>query len=238
MARKKDNTLYYLLGAAIVGVIGYFGYDYYKKKQETPTPTPTPEPTPTPTPKRKRQTTPTAASAAKISELQKAMIRRFVQLNRSGEYTESDAKGGFGNKSRTALKTLQPTNYATKGDPNASNIDFWITSINKDIETAANESAQQKTKQATTAELRKLSKGIVDYLAKGGKARTIVEFTAVKHQFDAVKKTYVPLNETKKFSKGKVYEANELFDRGNGQIMIKDGLFRYPTTPQNFLTYN
>jgi hypothetical protein len=235
---KKDNTLYYLLGAAIVGVVGYFGYDYYKKKQGTPTPTPEPTPTPTPKPERKRQTTPTAASAAKISELQKAMIRRFVQLNRSGEYTESDAKGGFGNKSRTALKTLQPNNYASKGDPNASNIDFWITSINKDIETAANESAQQKTKQATTSELKKLSKGIVDYLAKGGKARTIVEFTAVKHQFDAVKKTYVPLNETKKFSKGKVYKAKELFDRGNGQIMIKDGLFRYPTTPQNFLTYN
>jgi hypothetical protein len=238
MARKKDNTVYYLLGAAIVGVVGYFGYNYYQKQKDQQTPTPTPEPTPTPTPQGKRQTTPTAASAAKIIELQKAMIRRFVQLNRSGEYTESDAKGGFGSKSRTALKTLQPSNYASKGDPNASNIDFWITSINRDIETAANESAQQKTKQATTDELKKLSKGIVDYLAKGGKARTIVEFTAVKHQFDAVKKTYVPLNETKKFSKGKVYEANELFDRGNGQIMIKDGLFRYPTTPQNFLTYN
>lgn len=233
---KKDNTLYYVIGAAIVGVVGYFGYNYYQKKKDQQTPTP--EPTPTPTPEGKKQITPTAASAAKISELQKSMIRRFVQLNRSSEYDESAAKGGWGNKSRTALKTLQPSNYATQGDPNANNINFWINSINKDIETAAKESANLKTKQATTDELKKLSKGIVDYLAKGGKAKTIVEFTAVKHQYDTVKKTYVPLNETKKFSTGKVYEANELFDRGNGQIMIKDGLFRYPTTPQNFLTYN
>jgi hypothetical protein len=236
---KKDNTLYYLIGAAIVGVVGYFGYKEYQKKKETPTPEPTPEPTPDQKQKKeKTQTTPTAASAAKINELQKAMIRRFVQLNRSSEYTENDAKGGFGGKSRTALKTLQPQNYESKGDPNAGNIDFWITSLNKDIESDAKESADQKTKQTSNDELKKLSKGIVDYLAKGGKAKTIVEFTAVKHQYDTVKQTYVPLNETRKFSKGKVYESDELVDRKNGQIMIKDGLFRYPTTPQNFLTYN
>jgi hypothetical protein len=235
---KKDNTLYYLIGAAVVAVAGYFAYNKYKSKKDADTPTPpTPEPTPDPK-KGKTQTTPTAASAAKINELQQAMIRRFVQLNRSSEYTENDAKGGFGIKSRTALKTLQPQNYASKGDPNASNIDFYITSINKDIETAAKESADLKTKQTSNAELKKLSAGIVDYLDKQeGKAKTIVEFTAVKHQFDTVKKTYVPLNETKKFSKGKVYESGELVDRQNGQIMIKDGDFRYPTTPQNFLTY-
>ena len=234
---KQNNTLYYILGAAVVGVVGYFAYNKYKqgKQPETPTPEPTPEPQQQ---KGKTTTKPANASAAKIAELQKAMIRRYVQLNRADAFTDSDAKGGWGNKSRNALKYLQPTNYATKGDPNAGNIDFWITSINKDIETAAKESAALKTKQATTAELKNLSKGIVDYLAKGGKAKVISKFTAVKHQFDAVKKTYIPLKDTKTFSEGKVFEDGDLVDRQNGQIMIKDGEYRYPTTPQNFLTFN
>lgn len=231
---KKNNTLYYLLGAAVLGVVGYFGWEKYKKSKggETPTPEPLPEP------KEKTTTKPANASAAKISELQKAMIRRFVQVDRQNEYTESDAKGGWGNKSRTALQKLQPTNYASKGDPNASNIDFWITSINKDIETAAKESAAMKVKQVSNAQLQKLSKDIVDYLKKGGKVKVISKFTAVKHQFDAVKKTYIPLKDTKTFSEGKVFENGDLVDRGNGQIMIKDDEYRYPTTPQNFLTFN
>lgn len=237
---KKDNTLYYLIGAAIVIVGGYFGYNEYKKRKgdEIPTPEPTPTPEPKKTTPKQTPSKPTNASAAKISELQKSMIRRFVQLNRANEYTESDAKGGWGNKSRTALQYLQPQNYASKGDPNASNIDFWINSINKDVETAAKESAAMKTKQNTVDQNKKLSKDIVAFVEKGGNARVIVAFTSVKHQLDAVKNTYIPLSTTRTFNVGKTFGKGDLFDRGNGQIMIKDGAFRYPTSPQNFLTFN
>ena len=233
----KDKSLIYIIGAVAVGALGYFGYKkYMENKLPTPTPEPTPEPTPTPTPK-KKGTTPTNASAAKINELQKLMIRRFVQLNRASEYTESDAKGGWGNKSRTALQYLQRQNYASKGDPNASNIDFWIQAINKDVETAAKESAQMKTKQTSVDQLKKLSKDIVAYLKTGGRAKVINDFTSVKHQFDAVKKTYIPLSETKTYRKGLSFGDGDLVDRGNGQIMIKSGVYRYPTSPENLLTF-
>lgn len=235
---KKNNTIFYLIGAAIVGVAGFFVYKKYQADKNTEIPTPDQTPTPTPTPENKTKTS-TAASAAKISELQNLLIRRFVQLNRSSEYTKDDAKGGFGNKSRNALKTLRPQTYASQGDPNAANIQLYIDSINTDIETAAKESSEQKTKQTSTNDLKKLSKDIVDFVNKGGKAKIINDFSAIKHQFDAVKKTYIPLNESKKFLKGQIFfYKGQLIDRGNGQILIKDGSFRYPTTPQNFLTYN
>lgn len=234
MKTFKDKNIMYVIGAAIVGVIGYFAYDKYKKGlQPTPTPEPTPEPTPTP----KKGATPKNASAAKIDELQKLMIRRFIQRGIENEYTANDAKGGFGSKSMTALKKLQPINYSTKGNPNAMNIDFYIKSLTADIETAARDIAQNKTKQTSIDQLKKLSKDIVAFLKTGGRAKVINEFTAVQHQYDAVKKTYIPLSNTRKFSKGKTFDNGELIDRQNGQIMIVDGEYRYPTSPQNLLTF-
>jgi hypothetical protein len=233
----KDKSIIYIIGAVAVGVIGYFGYKKYMDgKLPTPTPEPTPEPTPKTTPN-KKGTTPQKASAAKIDELQKLMIRRFVQRGIENEYTANDAKGGFGSKSMAALKKLQPINYSTKGNPNAMNIDFWIKSLAADIETAARDIAQNKTKQTSVEQLKKLSKDIVAFLKTGGRAKVINEFTAVQHQFDAVKKTYIPLSGTKTFRKGLTFDAGELVDRQNGQIMITSGEYRYPTSPQNLLTF-
>jgi len=229
----KDKNIMYIVGAAIVGVLGYFGYKKYKENQQ---PTPTPEPI-APEPNKRQGVPVIPASAAKIDALQKLMIRRFVQRNIADEYTANDAKGGFGNKSKAALQKLQPINYASKGAPNAGNIDFYIDSLTKDIATAANDIQQNKSKQTSIDNLKKLSKAIVDYLKNNGRAKVINEFTAVKHQFDAVKKTYVPLSQTKTFKKNLVFNNGDLVDRQNGQIMIKDGEYRYPTSPENLLTF-
>lgn len=230
----KDKNIMYIIGAVAVGALGYFGY---KKYMDGQLPTPTPEPTePTPTPN-KKGTTPQKASAAKIDELQKLMIRRFVQRDIANEYTANDAKGGFGSKSMAALKKLQPINYAAKGNPNADNIDFYITSLTADIATAAKDIQENKTKQTSVDELKKLSKSIVDYLKKGGRAKVINEFTSVKHQLDAVLNKYIALKETKTYRKGLTFDDGDLVDRQNGQIMIKSGKYRYPTSPENLLTF-
>lgn len=227
----KDKNIIYIVGAAIVGLISYFGYKKYKENQLI-----LPEPI-APEPDKKQTTMAIPASAAKIDELQKLMIRRFIQRGIENEYTANDAKGGFGNKSKTALQKLQPINYASKGAPNTGNIDFYIEGLTKDIATAANEIQQNKSKQTSIDNLKKLSKDIIAYLKTGGRAKVINEFKAVKHQFDAVKKTYVPLTEVKTFYKGRTFDNGDLVDRQNGQIMIKSGEYRYPTSPENLLTF-
>jgi hypothetical protein len=234
---SKNKTIIYIVGATILGLLGFAAYNQYEKNQ-LPKPEPTPEPTPETTPETKKNKPATPVSAAKIEQLQKLMIRRFIQLGRENEYTESDAKGGFGNKSRSALKTLQPTNFESKGDPSSANVDYYINALTKDIEKTSQDQAANKVKQTSTDQLKKLSKDIVTYVNAGGAAKVINEFTAIKHQLDAVKNTYVPLNATRKFSKGYTFNAGDLVDRQNGQIMIKDGEYRYPTTPQNLLTYS
>ena len=217
---KKDNTLYYIIGAAILGGAGFLFYRQWKKKKDTPEPIkplpPSPGPAPVPTP-----SGPAPASATKISELQNLMIKRYIQLNRDDEYNAAAAKGGWGNKSTAALQYLQPTNFASRGIPNANNIDAWIASIKKDVETTAKEEQTQQTKQKTQAELIALENALLKHLnAKPGvnKIKLLTDVKAAAWQWDAARNRYVSLDETKSFSKGTSYFAKEIWSRGNGTI--------------------
>lgn len=234
---KKSNTIYYVIGAVILGGAGYLFYDNWKKKKDEPTPSPEP-PSPGPSPAPKPSPGPSPASATKINELQTLMIKRFVQLNRAGEYDAAAAKGGWGNKSTNALKFLQPANFASRGIPNASNIDFWISSIKKDVETAAKQEKDIETKKTSDAQLKKLATDLESHLKakKGNKIRLLADTTAIKTQFDKARGFYFPLGDTKKFFKGAKYSIDEIINRGNGTLGIKVGDFRYFVPASMFIT--
>ena len=237
--QKKSNTIYYLIGAVILGAAGFLWYRNMKKKNEPlepPKPLP-PGPSPAPAPK-PGPVGPTPASSAKIAELQNLMIKRFVQLNRAGEYDAAAAKGGWGNKSTNALKFLQPANFASRGIPNASNIDFWISSIKKDVETAAKQEKDIETKKTSDAQLKKLATDLESHLKakKGNKIRLLADTNAIKTQFDKARGFYFPLGDTKKFFKGAKYSIDEIINRGNGTLGIKVGDFRYFVPASMFIT--
>lgn len=239
--QKKDNTLYWIIGAAIVAGAGYFIYTGMKNKDkpiEPPQPGPSPGPSPGPGPAPKpKPVGPAMASAAKIDELQKLMIRRFVQLNRSGEFDAAAAKGGWGSKSATALEKLQPQNFINLGNVNASNVDKWIAAIKKDVETAAAEQQKIQTKKTTDAQQIKLADALEKHLqTKGKKIRLLSDVTGIKHQYDNARGYYLPLGDTKKFYKGAKYDKDEIINRGNGTLGIKVGDFRYFIPASQFIT--
>jgi hypothetical protein len=233
---KKDNTLYYLIGIAVLGGAGFLFWQNWKKKQSTPTPIPEPTPTPTPAP----IPGPTPAPSSKIAELQNLMIKRYIQLNRDNEYNAASAKGGWGNLSTNALKYLQPGNFASRGIPNASNIDAWINSIKKDVETAASEVKKQTEKESETAKLKKLASQYAKHFQLGKPIEVLTNFTGIMHKYDSVKNSYVPTKDTRVFkaktilTKGSTYTS--MIDRQNGQIIIVVGGDKYyPTSPSNLI---
>jgi len=228
MATKKNNTIYYLIGALLLGGAGFFIYRKMKDKDEPitpPGPAPLP-PGPAPLPPKPSPSGPSPASSAKITELQNLMIKRYEQLNRKTEYNANDAFNppGWGNKSTNALKYLQPTNFASRGIPNANNIDAYITSIKKDVETAAKEVQQQQTKQQTQTDLIALANSMEKHLnAKPGKnkIKLLADAKAYAFQWDNARKRYVLLDTFKNFSKGNTFVAKDIVNRGNGTLGIK-----------------
>lgn len=230
---KKTKSLYYIIGAAIVGVGGYFAYNkFFKKENETPTPEPTPTPTPTPQPKPVKTTT--AATPTQIAEMQNLMIKRFEQLGRANEYNAAAAKGGWGKKSRDAIAILMPTNARILGDPTAANIDVYLRALRSDVAVKAAQIKFQETAQKTTAENKKLAAAIVAHNKKGGTVKVLTEFKAPKVIFDTVKNTYIPADGFMRFVQGEKIGKDKLFDRGNGQILYKAGDVRYIINP-NYL---
>lgn len=236
MATAKNKKLYYTIGAAILAIGGYVAYRQYKKKNEE---LPTPEPEPLPPVKEKPKVTPTktqSASAAKIAEMQNLMIKRFEQLNRASEYTAAMAKGGWGAKSRAAIAKLMPTNAKNFGDPNADNVDKYISALSKDVQTAAQQEKNLETAQKSADAKKKLATATMTNLEKGGKAVLLVKVTSPLLKYDTVKNTYIPISgKTRTFEEGYVFRKGDLFDRGNGQLLFVYGDNRYPIDPTNLL---
>jgi hypothetical protein len=230
MATKKTNTIYYIIGAAILGVGGFYAYKkFFKKDEELPTPEPTPKPTPAPP-----QKTSNVASAAKIAEMQNLMIKRFEQLGRASEYNAAAAKGGWGQKSRNAIAILMPTNAKNLGEPTAANIDVYIKALTADVQTKAAQIKSQETTQKTTSENKKLAAAIFKHSEGGGTVKVLVDFKAPKVIFDKVKNTYIPSTGTMTFTIGDRISKGSLVDRGNGQLLYKVGDVRYIINP-NYL---
>lgn len=239
--QKKDNTLYYIIGAAILAGAGFVFYRQWKNKKDTPIIPPTPQPpTPTPTPQPAPKPQPAPASSSKIAELQNLMIKRYIQLGRDSEYNAASAKGGWGNLSTSALQYLQPSNFTSRGIPNASNIDAWIISIKKDVENAASEVKKQSEKEIETAKLKALATQYAKHFQSGKPIEVLTDFKAILHKYDSVKNSYVPTKDTKDFkaktklTKGNIYSS--MIDRRNGQIIIVVGGDKYyPTSPSNLI---
>ncbi len=236
MAKKQNPIL--LIG--IVGVIGYAGYELYKRMQpkapvvpNEPTPGVTPN---VPTPK----STPAKAPSSDINQLQQLMIQWYRGKSiQNVNYSDVEAKGGWGDKSRLALKTLFPKIYASNGDITANNIAMYIKLMKDNLEKRGNDEKNAQTKQAGVTALDKLVKQLVAQNNTGRRAlKVLVPFTAVQHKFDRARNTYIALGETKQFKKGATIPPGTTLDRGNGQILLKGTLSNekdivYPTNPNN-----
>ena len=135
---------------------------------------------------------------------------------------------------------MQPTNFASRGIPNANNIDAWIASIKKDVETASKEIQQQQQQQKSESESKILAGKYAEHFKKGGTLEVLTDFNAVLHKYDAIKNSYIPTKDTKKFfrknkiKKGSTYTS--VINRQNGQIIIVvNGVNYYPTSPSNLI---
>lgn len=247
MAKKKNIDYLPIIGIAVAGAAGFFIYRYVKNKKGTPTPEPTPEPTPTPTPAPTPKTTPksvAAASAAQKKQLQDLLISLFAKYtgNKINDftYTAVEAKGGWGALSERALQialSASTGNSAYTETLNANNAARYINAVTKVNEIRAKQLKDQQTKQTDKATQQKTAKEIVRLLEAGGhKAELLVDLTAPAIQFDNVRNTYITLGETRKFSKGTRFTKGDLVERGDGTVLYKSGLKRYPINPNQLLT--
>jgi len=249
MATKKSNIDYYTIaGIAAVGAAGYFIYRYVKKKQDEKKDLPEDKPTPAPdktTTKTTPKTVTAAASSPDKQKLQELLISLYSKYtgNKISEtvYTASEAKGGWGNKSENALKVALSANtgdnaYTTPLD--SSNAARYIKAVTATNEARANDLKTQQTKQTDKATKIKSAYDIVKSINTGNyKAKLLVEVTSPALQFDAVKNTYRGLGTTRSFRKGTIFSTGDLVARGDGTVLFKSGLTRYPINPDNLLTY-
>jgi hypothetical protein len=234
---KKQNPILLL---SIFGVIGYAGYELYKRTRPKAPVIPV-EPTPgvtpgLPTPK----STPAKAPSNDINQLQQLMVQWYRgKTIQNVNYTDAEAKGGWGTKSQLALKTLFPKIYASNGDITANNIAMYIKLMKDNLEKRGTEEKLSQTKQAGVTALDKLVKQLVAQNNTGRRAlKVLVPFTAVQHKYDRARNSYIALGETKQFRKGATIPPGTTLDRRNGQILLKGTLSNekdivYPTNPNN-----
>jgi hypothetical protein len=242
MAKKKFDYLP-ILGIAVASAAGFFIYKYVKKKKP---PTPTPEPTPD-EPKTTPKAQPKGVSAATSTQkkqLQDLLVSLYSKYTDNKiidtRYTASEAAGGWGNKSEGALRlalSASTGNSAYTDALNASNAQRYIDAVTKLNTLRATELKNQQTKQTDKATQLKSAAEIIKLLDTGNyKAALLVDVTSPAIQFDAVKKTYITLGSTRKFSKGTRFFKGDFVARGDGSLLYQSGLVRYPINPNNLLT--
>jgi hypothetical protein len=232
---KKNNNIAIAISVGIAG-LSYWLYTQYTSgtglfKKKPPT-VPKAEPITSMAP----TTTKTIYQKVpdyKIADLQSLMIQRALTFIPKINYTTADAKGGWGPKSRTALSLLRPETFKNYGDVSLTNIDLWIKALKDDLSKVAKEQANMSAKQNTQSTNESLSKKLEDGVKKGLKAELIQDVVVLQHIYDNLTGTYKALSDTKQYKKGRQFR--ELKSRGNGQIMILDGDYRYPTSPSNFI---
>ena len=246
MAKKKSNINYLTIaGIAAVGAAGYFIYRFVKKKQDEKN-KPEPEVKPEVVPEKKTTSKTTSstytagASSTQKTKLQDLLISLYSKYtgNKISDtvFTAAEAKGGWGNKSENALKVALSASYTAP--LNSSNADTYINAVTKLNENRAKDLKAQQTKQTDKATKLKSAKEIVSLLDAGThKARLLVDVTSPALQFDTVKNTYRNLGTTRKFGKGTTFDSGEFTARGDGSLLFKSGLLRYPINPDNLLTY-
>lgn len=243
---KKNSNIGTFITVLVVGIAGFWGYNKFIKKTPEPGAEPTPEPMPEPIkPTPGKKTVVSKATAAQIKRLQDVLISLFSKYNGNSinqiKYTASEAAGGWGNKSESALKVALSASTGTSAytEPlNASNVERYINAVTKVNEIRAKDLKTQQTKQTDSAQRKKTAAEIVKLLTTGNyKAKLLVDVNAPALQFDSVKNTYRSLDSTRKFSKGETFGKSDLTDRGDGTVLFVSGLKRYPINPDNLLTY-
>jgi hypothetical protein len=116
-----------------------------------------------------------------------------------------------------------------------SNVNAIISDIEANKKSAENleanktSTANLQEKKALAYKLADLTKGTVYY------AELVNNIVAKQYQFDVLTGSYRYMNQTKAFNKGRTFGQGSLKDRGNGEILIAEGTFRYATDPSNFI---
>lgn len=236
--RKKSGSIWTPLLIALAGLGFYIFNDLKAKPTPDPTtPEPTPEPTPQPTPKPQTQQQTTSIPKQKAINLQNLILRRFVQLGRENELGKNFVDGSFGDRSNVALQKLRPKTYQTSGRVTSQNIDFYISNLTLDVEKAAKDEKEMKTKQTTQKANIDLANSLLKYVQTPGKElRLLNDVTATKTQFDVARNTYLNLNDTRKFFKNSRFGKDRLVNRNDGYIGIKVDEFRYFVPASQFIT--
>jgi hypothetical protein len=234
MKQNKSNWLIYA-ALAVAGFTGFLVYRNWKNNQPQGEPEPQPEPN-------KGGTTPKPVagkpSVAKATELQNLIVRRFEQLNRAKELPAKFADGNFGKNSNERLKELRPETFKNFGAVTSGNVDKWIAALNADVAAAAKEISELKAKQTAKTALIDLANKLEQHLKKSPKStiRLLNTVSATRHEFDAARGVYLPLGEKNTYTKNTVFKANEIVNRGNGQLGIRAGQFRYFVNSDQFIT--
>lgn len=230
---KKTNWFLY----AVLAAAGITGYLIWKKNDggKDPEPEPEPEPKSEPKPQPKVDGKP---SKAKATQLQNLIERRYQQLNRSNELGKDFADGNFGDKSNAALKFLRPQTFVNWGNATTANVDQWIKALESDVAIAAKEIAEMKAKQTAKSTLITLANKMEKHLKSRQTAsiRLLNDVNATRHEYDAARGVYLPLSEKILYPKNSVYRAKDIVNRGNGQLGIKAGQFRYFINADQFIT--
>lgn len=236
MAAKKTNWYIYAALAA-AAITGYFIWNKSNNGNgKEPGAEPTPEPKPEPSePKPKIAGKPNKAKATQLQEL---IVRRFEQLNRANELPKNFADGIWGDKSDAKAKELRPQTFANFGNVTSENVDKWIAAFEADVAAAAKEIQEQKAKQTTAEAQKVLANKLETWLnqSKTATIRLLNDVVAIRHEYDAARGRYVVLGDKTTYRKNDTFKASNIINRGNGQIGIKEGQFRYFINADQFIT--
>lgn len=225
---KKNATL--ILSTVLVGTGAYLIYNRNRKKEEKEA---------TEAGIKAKQEADAKAQAK--AEADRVARERANSLENPNSFASKVAKiqlylgttpdGKVGPNTLTALMKKFPK-YTTIS---TANVNLILADIEADKKSAENLEAN-KTSTASLQEKKVLAYKLAD-LTKGTTyfAELVNNIVAKQYQFDVLTGSYRYMNKTKSFSKGRTFGQGNLKNRGNGEILIAEGTFRYATDPSNFI---
>ena len=224
---KKNTTL--ILSTVLVGAGAFLIYNRSRKDKEETTEAGI---------KAKQEADEIAAAKA---EAERKAREKANSLENPNSFASLVAKiqlylgvtpdGKVGPNTLTALMKKFPK-YTTIS---TSNVNLIIADIEADKKSAENLEANKPStaalqeKKALAYKLADLTKGTVYF------AELVNNIVAKQYQFDVLTGSYRYMNKTKAFTKGRTFGQGSLKDRGNGEILIAEGTYRYATDPSNFI---
>lgn len=156
---------------------------------------------------------------------------------------EKDGKN-FGPTTKKAVSTWQKSNdlnpdgivgpKSIQKMSEIKNLGKWTSSM---ISKLAGKEVAEPTKEPAKTEDQTIAEELMKFLSKGQKIKLLNDVKATAHEWDEARKRYISVGgEEKGFSKGKTYSKDEIVNRGNGTLGIKDEDKRYFISASNFKT--